>query len=258
MSDGQKDHMIKSLSKGIRQDGRKLEDFREVSVEYGASKSAEGSARVKIGDTEVIAGVKMEMGEPFPDTPDKGALMVGAEFLPMASPEFELGPPGIDAIEIARVADRGIRESGAIDLSKLCIKEGEKCWMVVIDVCTINDAGNLQDTTALAALAAIKDTKLPKLEDDGKVNYKEKTDQGLPINCLPIAVTVVKIGDSFMVDPIIKESEFLDARLTVTTLDDGTICAMQKGGVSPLTVDDIDKMVGIAAEKASMLRKSLG
>ena len=47
----------------------------------------------------------------------------------------------------------------------------------------------------------------------------------------------------------------IDARLTVATLEDGTICAMQKGGDSPLTFEDIDKMVGIAIDKGKELRK---
>ena len=35
---------------------------------------------------------------------------------------FDIGRPGIEAIELARVIDRGIRESGFIDFKKLCIK----------------------------------------------------------------------------------------------------------------------------------------
>ena len=42
-------HLLTSLTKGIRFDGRKLTDYRQIKIEYGASKTAEGSARVKIG-----------------------------------------------------------------------------------------------------------------------------------------------------------------------------------------------------------------
>ena len=72
----------------------------------------------------------MELGVPYSDTPDEGSLMVGAEFLPMASSDFEMGPPGVDAIELARVVDRSIRESEAIDMKKLCIETGKKMWIV--------------------------------------------------------------------------------------------------------------------------------
>ena len=142
-------HIISLLNADTRLDGRKLTEYRQpIEVEHGIIKTAEGSARVKIGETEVMVGVKLEVGEPYPDTPDEGTIIVGAELLPMSNPEFELGPPGIQAIELARVVDRGIRESKALDFKKLCIAKGEKIWMVIIDICPINDAGNLFDAGA--------------------------------------------------------------------------------------------------------------
>ena len=115
-----KDHIISLLAKDMREDGRKLTEYRKpIKIEYGISpKSAEGSSRVMIGDTEVVAGVKLEVGKPFPDTPDDGVLMVNAELLPLSNPDFESGPPSIASIELARVVDRGIRESHMIDTEK--------------------------------------------------------------------------------------------------------------------------------------------
>ena len=40
-------------------------------------------------------------------------------------------------------------------------------------------------------------------------------------------------------------------------MEDGTLCAMQKGGDFPLTIEDIDKMLDIGIEKAKELRKHL-
>src|SRR3990167_1904107 len=146
-------HIIGLLNAGVRLDGRKLTDYRgPIEIERGIIKTAEGSARVRIGETEVMVGVKLEVGEPYPDTPGEGTIIVGAELLPMSNPEFELGPPGIQAIELARVVDRGIRESKALDFKKLCIKEGENIWMVIIDICPLNDDGNLIDAAVLATL----------------------------------------------------------------------------------------------------------
>ena len=139
-------HIISLLDANTRLDGRKFNEYRTpIEIEYGVVKTAEGSARVKIGETDVMVGVKLEVGEPYPDTPNEGTIIVGAELLPMSNPEFEPGPPGIQAIELARVVDRGIRESKALDFKKLCITPGEKIWIVIIDICPINDAGNLFD-----------------------------------------------------------------------------------------------------------------
>ena len=174
----------------------------------------------------------------------------------LSNPEFEPGPPGIQAIELARVVDRGIRESKAIDFKKLCITPGEKIWMLVIDICPINDAGNLFDASALAALAALKDAKFPGFKGD-KVDYKNKTDKKLPLEKEPISVTVIKIGSKFIVDPDTEEEKVIDSRLTVASMEDGTLCALQKGGDSPLTQDDISRMLDIGIEKAKELRKYL-
>ena len=252
-----RNHILGLLEVNTRLDGRKLTDYRQpVEVEYGVVKTAEGSARVKIGETDVMVGVKMEVGEPYPDTPDEGTIMVGAELLALSNPEFEPGPPGIQAIELARVVDRGIRESKAIDFKKLCITPGEKIWILVIDICPINDAGNLFDASSLAALAALKDTKFPGFKGD-KVDYKNKTDKKLPLEKEPISVTVIKIGNKFIVDPDTEEEKVIDSRLTVASMEDGTLCALQKGGDSPLTQDDISRMLDIGIEKAKELRKYL-
>lgn len=121
-----RDYIESLVAKHTRVDGRAFDAYRNIEIEYGvSSKSAEGSARVKIGDTEVVAGVKLEVGSPFSDKPDEGSIMVNVELLPLSSPLFEAGPPSIDAIELSRVTDRGIRESKAIDFKKLCIVEGE-------------------------------------------------------------------------------------------------------------------------------------
>ncbi len=250
-------HIISLLNAGTRLDGRKLTDYRKpIVVEYGIVKTAEGSARVKIGETEVIVGVKMEVGEPYPDTPNEGTIIVGAELLPLSNPEFELGPPGIQAIELARVVDRGIRESKAVDFRKLCIEEGKKVWLLIIDICPLNDAGNLFDASSLAALAALKSAKYPAFDGE-KVDYKQKTDKKLELEKMPIAVTVIKIGDKFIVDPDTEEEKAVDARLTVSSMENGILCALQKGGDFSLTMEDIDKMLDIGIEKGKELRKWL-
>ncbi len=252
-----KEHILNLLNKGFRLDGRKFDEYRKIEVEYGiSSKSAEGSARVKIGKTEVVAGIKMDVGKPYPDTQDQGTIIVNAELLPLSNPEFEPGPPSIESVELSRVVDRAIREGKALDFFKLCIKKGELVWTVLIDIYPINDAGNLFDAAALAALAALKDAKFPKLEGE-KVNYKEGTNKKLPLEKLPVSCTVIKIGNNFLVDPIIEEEKVIDSRLTVGVLEDGTICSLQKGEDVGLMTEDIEKMVEIAIKKTKELRKVL-
>lgn len=245
------------VSEGKRLDGRGVEDHRNVELEVGIIERAEGSARVRLGETEVIVGVKIEVGTPFPDVPDQGVLMVNAEFVPLASPKFESGPPDEDAVELARVVDRGIRESKAIPLEDLCIQSGKKVFIVFVDVYILNHDGNLIDASVLAALAALLNTKMFKYEvKDGEVKIKPGYTP-LKIRNHPIAVTLANIGNNLVVDPMLEEEQVMDARLTVTFDKDGKICAMQKGGYGYFTLEQILEAVKIGQKKAEKLRKIL-
>lgn len=255
--DNPKESVLKYLNTGLRFDKRKLDEYRKITVETGVVETAEGSARVRLGETEVIVGIKLDAGKPYPDTPNEGVLMLGAELLPMSNPIFESGPPSIWAIEISRIIDRGFRESKAIDTKKLVIKEGEKVWMINVDICSINDAGNLLDASAIAVLAALKDTKFPVFEND-KIDYKQKTEKKLPIKNSPYIVTVYKAGDKLFVDPLTSEEGAYDARLSVAAMEDNTICALQKGGESALTEADLDAMISLALVKINELREIVG
>ncbi len=251
-----KKHVISYLENGLRLDGRKKDEYRDVEVTYGISKSAEGSAQVKIGDTVVLAGVKMGIEKPYPDTPEDGGIMVNVELLPLSNPAFEGGPPSADSIELARVVDRGIRESHALDTKKLCITKAEKVWFVAVDIIPINDAGNLFDAASLAAIAALKDAKFP-VYDGETLNYKEHTEENVPLTKEPVEITVFKIGDHFIVDPTLEEQAVYDARLTVASTAEGKVVALQKGGEEPLSTEEIGQMVEIALKNAVELRKKL-
>lgn len=257
MNQLQKNHLEEALEKGIRTDGRGLLEYRDITIETGVSSTAHGSARLRAGDSEIIAAVKLEMNTPYPDQPNKGSLMVNAELLALSHRKHEGGRPGMESIEPARVIDRTIRESETIDLEALCVEEGEKAWMVCIDIQSIGYDGNIMDLGALAAAAALKDTKMPKLDENGEPDILETTDESLPLNHTPIAVTAFKYGDKILLDPTEVEERFYDARLTIGTLEDQTPCAMQKGGKSPLSTDEIKRIMELAQEKGEELRNLL-
>lgn len=242
-----------------RLDGRTLTEVRQpITIETNISWTAEGSARVQLGETVVMAGVKLSIEKPYNDTPDEGGIMVNAELSPLSSPEFEAGPPGMKAVELARVVDRGIREAKAIDLKKLCLEPGEKAWFVIVDIVSINDGGNLLDVAGLAVLAALKTAKFPVVDPEtGAIDYKQKTDRSLPLTKEPLPVTVYKVNGALLIDPSSEEENAYEARLTVGSDAKGTISALQKGGDVPLTVEEIGNMIDLALEKASFLRKEL-
>lgn len=247
-------YVVDMAEKGLRIDSRKSEDYRDVTIEKDVIKTAEGSAKVTIGNTQVLVGVKMGVGEPYADRPDEGILIVNTELVPIADPEFEPGPPSAVSIEIARVVDRGIRESKMIDLKKLFIKDKE-AWMVNVDIHVLDHDGNLIDAAALAAVAALSNTMIPKYED-GKITVEEKTGP-LPVVFKPVTVTVAKVADKLFVDPCQAEENVMSARLTASIKDDGNLCSLQKGGAVGFTVDEISRIIDLAKEKSKDIRKFL-
>jgi exosome complex component RRP42 len=240
------------ISKERRIDKRDLKEYREISVKTNVSAKAEGSAWIKLGDTEVVAGIKMDAIEPYRDSPDEGVLSVGAELSPLSSDKFESGPPQIQAIELARIIDRGIRNSEFIDFKKLCIKEKEKVWSVALDIYPINDAGSLIDASFMASVIALKEAFFPEYKDD-EVQHEELSNKKLPLKEMPIDVTVYKIGNKFVLDPVSEEEDASNTRLTFTiTYPQETINAMQKTG-QELSEEEILEMESIALKEGKKL-----
>jgi len=246
------------LSQGKRFDKRKLDEFRKISIETNISKNAEGSARVKIGKTEVLVGVKMDIGEPYPDSPNQGNLVVNAELLPLSSPRFENGPPKFPAIELGRLVDRAVRESKFIEFKKLCIKEREKVWTVFIDVYSINDDGNLFDAASIGAITALKNAKIPKYDEkEEKILRDEPSKEPLPLSkTIPISITIHKIGNNLVVDPTKEEEDLSETRVTIGGSDD-TIFSMQKGDSSSLSIEEIGNILETAKKIWKDLYKTL-
>jgi exosome complex component RRP42 len=281
-----KRQIMELAESGKRIDGRSLKDYRQLEIQVRLVEKAEGSAAVHLGGTYVIAGIKIQPEKPFSDTPDEGVMTVNSEFVSMASPEFEPGPPDIKSIELSRVVDRGLRESRVIETKKMCIHKGKLVWTTFIDIFVLDHCGNLIDASAYAALSALLNAKMPELESkdvkheiasvlieeltpqDGwkerdltvaeeRMISPERKKKPVPVRAIPVAVTMAKIGDKFFVDPSKEEEEVMDCRLTITFTEDGNICAIQKGEPGPLTPDEVLRAVEIAKTKSQELRKLL-
>ena len=181
-------------------------------------------------------------------------LIVNSEFTPLASPDFESGPPSENAVELSRVVDRGIRESKCIEMEKLAI-DAEKVWSIFIDIHIINHRGNLIDAAAIAAVAALHNTKIPKIENEKilRGDYQGK----LPVVAKPVTVTVCKFGDKIFLDPVLEEEQVLDSKLSIAFREDGYICAIQKQGSGSINFSEMEKIVDLAENKSKELREKL-
>jgi exosome complex component RRP42 len=257
-----KESLRKMFAEGKRFDGRGLFDLKDFEVETSVSNKAEGSARVRLGKTEVVVGVKLSAGEPYPDSLDRGNLIVSADLLPMASPRFEHGPPKFDGIELPRLTDRMIRESGIIDFEGLCIKKGENVWNLFIDIYPINDDGALIDATSIATVVALKHAVFPELDKDGRVNYKQRTKNKLPLSkeTLPITFTFHKFDDSLILHPTREEAEACDTKVNFgVSKFNGKfmINSCQKSMETPFKKEELEKIMEVLPKKYEEVMKKV-
>lgn len=258
LDDLKKKKITTLLRDGHRIDGRALDEPRHLIIDTGVIPKAEGSARVRLGDTEVVCGVKIQPDKPFPDLGDRGIFICTAEIMPLADPNVETGPPTEEVIELARVVDRGIRESGMIDLTKLVLQKDKSVIGLFVDNSVTDYDGNLFDACSYASVASILSCKIPKWEI--KDDVPTKVDGQVmepPITTLPISVTMGRIGDQIIVDPNAEEWSCMDARITITTNSASNICAIQKGGNDGFTQEQLIKCGQISIATGAKIRETI-
>lgn len=245
--------LIDVIRTGKRLSERDFYEYREVEVRKGVITTADGSALARIGNTQILACTKFDIGEPYPDRPNQGVFMTNAEFVPFANPSFEPGPPDENSIELARIVDRGIRSSEIIDLDSFYLEEG-KVLMLFIDLWIFDDQGNMIDTSALAAMGALLNTKVPKYEDGQLIRDGDLPN--LKLKDVVTAHTFCKAADKTFLDPALDEEVAADGRLTLSVMGD-KIVSVQKAGPASFNVNEIFDLMDIAFKKHSELKSLL-
>ncbi|MCX8197902.1 MAG: exosome complex protein Rrp42 [Candidatus Micrarchaeota archaeon] len=248
-----RDSLSALLAAGKRADGRGMLDYRKIAIQPAPLQNAEGSAIAAIGKSQVMAGIKFDIAEPFADRPNEGVLSTSADLLPLASHLFESGPPGDDSIELARVVDRGIRSANVVDLESFFIEDG-KVLALYLDIYVLDHDGNLIDCSALASMAALLSARMPKIEG-GKIIRGEFSGK-LKVNEKVVSCTFGKLGEKVFLDPSLDEEKGMDARLTLSTTP-SHLCAAQKGGWGTFLEKDILDAFDIALQKGKELRALL-
>jgi|TARA_B110000014_G_scaffold262371_1_gene256194 exosome complex component RRP42 len=242
-------HLSELAGKNARIDGRSQWEGRKLEVEHSVLPRAEGSARVRMGDTIVLAGVKFQLMQPYPDRPNQGGLMCSADVRPIAGRNWEAGPPSPEAIELGRVVDRGIRESGCIDVDSLCIIPGEKAWQVILDLFAVSDDGNLFDAFALAGITALRNATLPA------ERFEVGEDYPLPVSKTPIMCSYHKVGGRFVYDACAREELGGDERIHITLGDDDNVHSLQKGLKGIFSTEEFSEIMTNAQGRTKEIRK---
>ncbi|RPB20212.1 hypothetical protein L211DRAFT_863382 [Terfezia boudieri ATCC MYA-4762] len=191
----EKAFVLEALQQGLRVDGRQLDEFRKVGISFGQEF---GLADIKLGRTRVIARVSAEVTKPYPDRPFEGIFSITTELGPIASPAFEVGRSTEQEVLLARLIEKAIRRSNAIDQESLCI---------VADVSVEGEKVTIHTLT-------------------------ERVPVPLSILHHPICVTFSFFhgGEMVLMDATLQEEQLREGDMTITLNKHGEVCQISKAG----------------------------
>ena len=141
ISAAERAYVVGGIEANVRTDGRGRADFRDFSVETGLLSQTTGSARVRLGNTDVLVSVKAEVEEPAPATPNRGRVACSVELCTSAGPEYS-GRGGEDEeVSLGHAMERMLADGSSLDMAGLCIAPGEHVWVLYIDALVLDSGG---------------------------------------------------------------------------------------------------------------------
>lgn len=201
------------------------------------SKHSAGSALVKIGATQILAGVTLQIGQPGATSRLCGDILITTE------------DPALQ-----RWLQRVLV---TLPLEQLCLQEGTAAWRLTITCHIIGHDGNVYDAALLAVVAALLHTKLPQTQQ----NIKDKTweiiagsDATSLIHwTLPIPVTFgLYENGTCLLDPTSQEDPLLVGRLSMVIINNEVANVSLSGHVG-LSQDQLAMAAQVALERAKEL-----
>ncbi|KAH7284675.1 hypothetical protein KP509_34G066100 [Ceratopteris richardii] len=267
LSAAERRYLTDGIAQGLRNDGRGLYDFRAFSVELAIIPQANGSARVRLGATDVITSVKAELGRPQASRPSQGRVEINIECSSTAAPQFE-GRGGEDlSLELSRALYRSLLCNNgtgpAIDLSALTVIEGKLCWNLFIDGLVLSSDGNLLDVLAIAVKAALSNTGIPKVEVTSAAAAEQEADfeisdnpddfSGFDVSHVPVIITLTKVGRTYIVDATEEEESQMSSAISIAVNSAGHVCGITKRGGAGLDPSVLLDMISVAKEVSKSL-----
>lgn len=279
-----REYLKRFLVNDVRPDGRSPSSARKVNVSTGSIGTAVGSAMLKLGRTTVVAGVHATLIQPHPGTPDQGALDISVELLSVASPNYKAGRTSDDALCLTEYI-RGLILPH-VDLTKLCVDSGLLVWRLRLTVYCVDNDGNLEDSTLLAAVAAMRNVTLPNIrlldgenldangygskdanitDADDSVQHSDyviaeaSADRPnfLEMDGFPLPVSFVQFDGKMLIDPSAEEESVCDSRLTFLFRATGELKAVLKPGGKNLSEVLYKSCLSQAKERIILLLEKL-
>lgn len=267
-SDAEKIFILHGVEVNFRYDGRTRSEYRPMEVETDIVPHASGSARLRLANTDILVGVKAEIDQPFVESPNQGKLEFFVDCSANATPAFEGRGGEALANELSAALTRAYSSHHAFDRTALCILPKYQCWKLFVDILILECGGNLFDAVGLGVKAALRNTFIPKVVAaslDGADPELILSDN--PCDCwqlnvsnAPLLVSVVKIGDSHVVDPGAEEEAVSGGGILIAYGGKRVTSVLKLGGGSlhPNTLKDMLQLGATAGESLQVtLEKAL-
>uniref|UniRef100_A0A0N5AZ04 Ribosomal RNA-processing protein 42 n=1 Tax=Syphacia muris TaxID=451379 RepID=A0A0N5AZ04_9BILA len=170
LSDAEKLYVIHGAQQGIRSDGRGTFDYQPIIVETGVLPTANGSARVRLGSTDLLIGIKADLVVVDDMSSYSNRLNFSIDCSANATPKFA-GMRYLNAECLGRGGDEfGVELASALnaaydnpfvlpDLAKLIVSPMH-AWKIYVDIVILQFGGNVLDTASIGVKAALSDTEI--------------------------------------------------------------------------------------------------
>jgi len=231
----------------MRKDKRKANELREVAIERGFVKYAQGSTLISIGGTKVICAAMVEEGVPgFLRGGGQGWLTAEYTLLPYASPSRllrEREQKRGRSYEIQRLIGRSLR--AVVDLSKL----GERTIWVDCDV--LQADGGTRCASITGAFVAL-------VEVDRRLRAKGMIEDSIVKEFLAAISVGVSKGEKLL-DLSFQEDSGASVDMNVVMTEEGDLVEVQVSGegrsFSRNTFNELLDLAGEGIKKLIQLQK---
>ncbi|KAI9994226.1 hypothetical protein PInf_016794 [Phytophthora infestans] len=248
VSSSEKDYIVEGVAADVRADGRDRLSYRSLSLETSLLAQSNGSARASLeaSGTDVLASVKLEVASPLPEDPNAGIVQLYGRAVE------ELN------VELSQLMTRLLCSCPSAELEKYCIIPGESVWSISIDVMVFerNFHGHLRG----AQHTIFPSVRLVGVEGEDKtieVDTDPAAGKLMMAQQWPICVTLSKIGDYFITDPLQEEELCTTAQMSVAVNPDGNVCGVQKSGNGSIEMEEMQQMIDEACARSKDLFKLL-
>uniref|UniRef100_A0A0E0F526 Ribosomal RNA-processing protein 43 n=1 Tax=Oryza meridionalis TaxID=40149 RepID=A0A0E0F526_9ORYZ len=232
------------LRESVRPDARRLAEARPTTIALAAVSSAHGSALVRLGDTAMLASIKLEVMSPSSEAPDEGSIAVEFHMPPICSPLVRPGRPAEVAPVISKNLEDILMRDAKFEGALFDQWEGILVSIPVeIPLVSVGDDGRVFTVGG----------------NEGKAKYElvNREKRKLTIANVPFSLTCALHKGNVLADPTAEEESIIETSVTIVLDSSDQIVSIQKPGGAVTSMTTIKECISLAKDGRRKLREIL-